>query len=227
MAFGTIRSRAHHDCLHRDQDPDFVCANLQKARRVTMFRSAARSSFRSSRQAVARRTYVTGHHTSAMPQTSDMPWVIGSALVFVPLFFSLTSPPGVHAQTHATSPTKEGLHEDVPAARKATQAEEPAEKEPSPSAAAADKAESEGESSSESSKPQEAAVATSTTRHDAKDVGEAAKESQQNVQASGDDQRAGTEEARAAVEDKKEEKKKDEVSPALALCRLQRRLHRD
>lgn len=178
-----------------------------------MFRSAARSSLRSSRQAVARRTYVTGHHTSAMPQKSDMPWVIGSALVFLPLFFSLTSPPGVHAQTHATSPMKEGLHEDVPAARKATQAEEPAEKESSPSAAAAaaDKTEGESDKSDSESKPQEAAVATSTTRHDAKDVGEAAKESQQNVQASGDEQRAGTEEARAAVEDKKEEKK-NEVS---------------
>lgn len=177
-----------------------------------MFRSAARSSFRSSRQAVARRTYVTGHHTSAMPQKSDMPWVIGSALVFIPLFFSLTSPPGVHAQTHATSPTKEGLHEDVPASRKATPAEEPAEKEPSPSAAA-DKAESEGESSSESSKPQEAAVATSTTRHDAKDVGEAGRQSQQDVQAShaDDKPKTGTDEARAALEAKQDEKK-DEVS---------------
>ncbi|GAA5871616.1 hypothetical protein JCM3774_006312 [Rhodotorula dairenensis] len=154
-----------------------------------MFRAAARSSFRQSRQAVARRSYVTGHHTSTLPQKSDMPWVIGSALVFIPLFFSLTSPPGVHAQTHATSPNKEGLHEDVPAARKATPAEEPADKESSPSAAAAasaDKGEDVTDAAAEAPK-QEAAVATSTTRHDAKDVGEAGKQAQQDAQGSNDE----------------------------------------
>ncbi|BGP58259.1 hypothetical protein JCM8202_000979 [Rhodotorula sphaerocarpa] len=102
-----------------------------------MFRAAARSTFRSSsRQAFARRAYNTSQHTSAMPNKSDMPWVIGSALVFIPLFFSLTSPPGMHAQTHAISPAKEGTHEEVPAARKATGEEDPAEKESNPTQAA-------------------------------------------------------------------------------------------
>lgn len=175
-----------------------------------MFRAAARSSFRQSRQAVARRSYVTGHHTSAMPQKSDMPWVIGSALVFVPLFFSLTSPPGVHAQTHATSPNKEGLHEDVPAARKATPAEDPAEKESSPSAAAAASADK-GEAATDAAEPkQEAAVATSTTRHDAKDVGEAAKQAQQDAQGS------SNESAGAEAGENSKTAKKDEVSLRLS-----------
>ncbi|POY75475.1 hypothetical protein BMF94_1377 [Rhodotorula taiwanensis] len=144
-----------------------------------MFRAAARTSFRQSRQTFARRSYATGHHTSTTPQKSDMPWVIGSALVFIPLFFTLTSPPGVHAQVQATSPHKEEHQADVPAVRKATLAEDPKDKESSPEHAA--KAEAEKSSEDETDvKGNE--LDTKLSKEDKpKNVAVAAKESVQNT----------------------------------------------
>ncbi|GAA6037460.1 hypothetical protein JCM8097_008198 [Rhodosporidiobolus ruineniae] len=94
-------------------------------------RSAARSTLR---QTFARRAYATGHHTSVTPPKSDLPWIIGSALIFTPLFFSLTSPPAV--VKHITSPNKKEHQEAVPATLKATEAQSAEEQEPSPKDAA-------------------------------------------------------------------------------------------
>ncbi|KAL7342823.1 glucosyltransferase [Rhodotorula toruloides] len=89
-----------------------------------MFRAAARTAFRQPRQAVsrsARRSYTTANPTGPTPQKSDLPWVIGSALVFIPAIVSLTSPPEIlkHSSSHETK------HENVPSATKATKAENP------------------------------------------------------------------------------------------------------
>ncbi|TNY20374.1 glucosyltransferase [Rhodotorula diobovata] len=116
----------------------------------TMFaRTAARNAFRQARQTMVRqsRGMAHNHHTGVGPAKSDLPWIVGSGLVFVPLFFSLTSPP--EALKHATSPAHPDKHQDVPASTKATDAEDPADKEPSPSHAAAAEANAAEEASHE------------------------------------------------------------------------------
>ncbi|BGP20216.1 hypothetical protein JCM10213_005930 [Rhodosporidiobolus nylandii] len=119
-----------------------------------MFARAARSTFR--RQAFsAPRQQARAYSTHPVtPKKSDMPWIVGSLLVFTPLFFSLTSPPD--ALAHATSPHKKEHAEVIPASTKATQEEAPEEKEPSPSAAAeAEESEPEPEQAEKAAPKQE------------------------------------------------------------------------
>ncbi|GAA5850412.1 hypothetical protein JCM9279_001407 [Rhodotorula babjevae] len=118
-------------------------------------RTAFRTGARQVRQQTARQTrgMAHNHHTGVAPAKSDLPWIIGSALVFVPLFFSLTSPPEM--MKHATSPAHPDKHHDVPASRVATESEDPADKEPSPShAAAAEANKNEEESHSDAAEAQ-------------------------------------------------------------------------
>ncbi|GAA6010617.1 hypothetical protein JCM11491_002995 [Sporobolomyces phaffii] len=80
----------------------------------------ARNALRTALRQSSRRTYSSGaHHTSVTPPKSDLPWVIVSAAVTIPLIYTLTSPPEAvkHTLHNVTSPSKDD--HPAPAARKA------------------------------------------------------------------------------------------------------------
>ncbi|GAA5841786.1 hypothetical protein JCM3766R1_005570 [Sporobolomyces carnicolor] len=78
----------------------------------------ARNALRSALRQTSRRSYATGS-SHATPQKSDLPWVVVSAAVTIPLVYTLTSPPEVvkHTLHNVTSPSKED--HPAPASRKA------------------------------------------------------------------------------------------------------------
>ncbi|GAA6064015.1 hypothetical protein JCM10212_005498 [Sporobolomyces blumeae] len=95
----------------------------------------ARTAARSALRQASRRSYATGHHSTVTPAKSDLPWVVGSAIVTIPLVYTLTSPPD--AFKHATSPSKPD--HPAPASHKApasASAEERAQHEATPATAA-------------------------------------------------------------------------------------------
>ncbi|GAA5958322.1 hypothetical protein JCM3765_004791 [Sporobolomyces pararoseus] len=80
----------------------------------------ARTALRSALRQTSRRSYATGsHHTTVTPPKSDLPWIVVSAAVTIPLVYTLTSPPEVvkHTLHNVTSPSKED--HPAPASRKA------------------------------------------------------------------------------------------------------------
>ncbi|GAA5930173.1 uncharacterized protein JCM15063_004734 [Sporobolomyces koalae] len=81
----------------------------------------ARTALRSALRQTSRRSYSAGSHStsSVVPPKSDLPWVVVSAAVTIPLIYTLTSPPEVvkHTLHNVTSPSKED--HPAPASRKA------------------------------------------------------------------------------------------------------------
>ncbi|BGP43537.1 hypothetical protein JCM10450v2_007704 [Rhodotorula kratochvilovae] len=180
-------------------------------------RTAARTTLRQARQTPLRQSVrgyaAPGHHTSVTPPKSDLPWIIGSALVFVPLFFSLTSPP--EALKHATSPSHPDKHQDVPASTKATKAEAPEDKESSPSAAADAEEKKEAEEAGDAEKAQ-----PEQEDKDEDKVEEGKKEDTNDAptpkdSASHEEKKEGTPEAKAAAKEAqpgKQEKMNDAIA---------------
>ncbi|GAA6017783.1 hypothetical protein JCM10207_000500 [Rhodosporidiobolus poonsookiae] len=217
-------------------------------------RAAARSTIRQATAAPrqAARRYATGHHTSVapakvctpsrlassgareltrlfhllpfLPRCSDLPWIVGSALVFVPLFISLTSPP--EALKHATSAHKPEHADKIPASTVATESEPAEDKEPSPKDAekADEKEDAKEPEQAEKAAPKqegekkEDAEDVEKQKEEAKPTGGAAASEQQKKESSPEAkeeakvaQPAHAEKVEKAVEESKEEAdKKDE-----------------
>ncbi|GAA5906069.1 uncharacterized protein JCM6883_002542 [Sporobolomyces salmoneus] len=79
----------------------------------------ARNALRTALRQTSRRSYATGSHSGPQPKSSDLPWIVASAAVTIPLIYTLTSPPEAvkHTLHHVTSPSKED--HPAPASRKA------------------------------------------------------------------------------------------------------------
>ncbi|BGP27701.1 glucosyltransferase [Rhodotorula toruloides] len=182
-----------------------------------MFRAAARTVLRQPRQAVsrsARRSYTTANPIGPTPQKSDLPWVIGSALVFIPAIVLLTSPPEVlkHSSSHETK------HENVPSATKATKAENPQDVEPSPSHAEAaeerkQEEESEPEDAEKHAPAQEGKDEENVAKGEEKDVKEPPKPTEESL--SHEEKKEGTPEAKETAK-LDQPKKQDKLENAIA-----------
>jgi len=106
----------------------------------TLLSMFARTAFRSAARQASRRTYSSAPHSSVVPPKSDLPWVLVSAAVTIPLVYTLTSPPEAvkHTMHNITSPSKED--HPAPASRKAPESasmEERKQHEATPETAAA------------------------------------------------------------------------------------------
>ncbi|GAA5830040.1 hypothetical protein JCM11251_006852 [Rhodosporidiobolus azoricus] len=157
---------------------------------------------------------------------SDLPWIIGSALVFIPLFITLTSPPAIAKQHHVTSPNKPEHAERIPATLKATESEPAEDKEPSPADAeeASEKEEekepeqAEKAAPSQEGKPEKDEGKKEEEKEEAKPVGDNVATQEQRMEATpeakeGAKQKQPKQQEKvenAIEESKQEEAKKDE-----------------